>query len=273
MKSAITVIKEQIHYFYLVRRLSLFELKSQNNNNYLGMLWELISPAIQVTIYWFVFSTLRSREPVEVGGETVPFFPWLIAAFFLWIFFYQSTIQGSKSIYSRLRMLSKMNFPISVIPNYVIFSRFYVHLVLLGITIVIFQLVGYHASIYYLQLIYFIFAAFCLFFAVSLITSTLSTMIRDVHMFLTSTLRMMLYLSGVLWPLTLLSDFETLMNLMQLNPIYYLLQGYRHALFSVDWYFITHWEYTLFFWGVVTVLFLIGAKIHIKFRRHFIDYL
>ncbi|HLR62780.1 MAG TPA: ABC transporter permease [Lentibacillus sp.] len=273
MKSAITVLKEQIQYFHLIRRLSLFELKSNNSNNYLGMLWELISPAIQVTIYWFVFSTLRSRDPVDVGGETVPFFPWLIAAFFLWIFFHQSIVQGSRSIFSRLRILSKMNFPMSVIPNFVIFSRFYVHLMLLGITIVIFQLLGYYVNIYYLQLFYFIFASFCLFYSISLITSTLSTMIRDVHMFLTSTLRMMLYLSGVLWPLTLLSDFDMLMKLMQLNPVYYLLQGYRHALFGVDWYFITQWEYTLFFWAVVVVLFLIGAKMHVKFRRHFIDYL
>ncbi|MBP1950585.1 ABC transporter permease [Virgibacillus litoralis] len=273
MKSVITVIKEQIEYFYLIRRLSLYELKSQNRNNYLGMAWEIISPAIQILIYWFVFSTLRTRGAVEVGEENVPFFAWLLAAFFLWIFFYQSTIQGSKSIYTRLRMLSKMNFPMSIIPNFVIFSRFYVHLVMLGITIAILQFFGYFVNIYYLQLLYFIFASFCLFFAISLITSTLSTIIRDVHVFLNSTLRMMLYLSGVLWPLTLLSDFETLMNLMQLNPLHYLIEGYRYALFGVDWYFITYWKYTLFFWGLVIVLFLFGAKIHVKFRKHFIDYL
>ncbi|MFD1363686.1 ABC transporter permease [Lentibacillus salinarum] len=273
MKTALTVIREQIQHFYLIRRLSLYELKSHNRNNYLGMAWEVINPAIQVVIYWFVFSTLRERDPVYVGGVEVPFFAWLLAAFFLWIFFYQSTIQGSKSIYTRLRMLSKMNFPMSVIPNFVIFSKFYVHLFMLGVIIVIFQFAGYFLNIYYLQLVYFIFASFCLFFAISLITSTLSTIIRDVHMLLNSTLRMMLYLSGVLWPLSMLSEFNTLMNLMKLNPLYYLIEGYRYALFGVDWYFITHWEYTLFFWGLVIVLFLLGAKIHVKFRRHFIDFL
>lgn len=273
MKSALIVIREQIKHFYLVRRLSLYELKSQNRNNYLGMAWEILNPAIQILIYWFVFSTLREREPIEMNGVEIPFFPWLLAGFFLWLFFYQSIIEGSKSIYSRLRMLSKMNFPMSVIPNFVIFSKFYVHLFMLVVAMIILQFMGYFINIYYLQFIYFIFAAFCLIYAISLITSTLSTIIRDVHMLLNSTLRMMLYLSGVLWPITLLADFPTIMNLMQLNPLFYLIEGYRSAFFGMGWYFVEHWQYSLYFWGLVIVLFLFGSALHVRFRKHFIDYL
>jgi len=273
MKSALIVIKEQIKHFYLVRRLSLYELKSQNKNNYLGVAWEIINPAIQILIYWFVFSTIREREPIEMNGGEIPFFPWLLAGFFLWIFFYQSLIEGSKSIYSRLRMLSKMNFPMSVIPNYVIFSKFYVHLFMLVVAMVLLQFMGYFVNIYYLQFIYFIFATFCLIYAISLITSTLSTIVRDVHMLLNSTLRMLLYLSGVLWPVTLLSDFPTVMNLMKLNPLFYLIEGYRSAFFGVNWYFIVNWQYTLYFWILVIVLFLFGSMLHVRFRKHFIDYL
>ncbi|AIF44607.1 ABC transporter permease [Virgibacillus sp. SK37] len=267
------VLKEQMNNFYLIRRLSFYELRSQNENNYLGMSWEIINPAIQILIYWFVFGTLRSRAPIEVSGVSVDFFNWLLAAFFLWIFFYQATIQGSKSIYSRLKMLSKMNFPMSVIPSYVIFSQFYVHLIMVGLSIIIFQLTGNYINIYYLQLVYFMFATLCLVFAVSLITSTLSTIIRDVHMFLNSTLRMLLYLSGVLWPITLLKDHDLIMAIMKLNPLYYLIEGYRAAFFTSDWYFLTNWHYTLYFWVVVTILLLIGSTLHVKFRKHFIDYL
>lgn len=273
MKSAVKVIKEQIDNFYLIKRLSLYEIKSKNRNNYLGMTWELINPAIQMMIYWFVFGTIRNRAPIDINGMEVPFFTWLLAGFFIWTFCYQSIIQGSKSIYTRLRMLSKMNFPMSVIPNFVIFSNFYVHLILLVISIVIFQLMGYYANVYYFQFIYFIIASFCLLFAIALITSTLSTIVRDFHMFLNSTLRMLLYVSGVLWPITLLEDFPFLMKIMMLNPIFYLIQGYRAAFFGTDWYFITHWGYTLYFWGLIIVLFLFGAMLHVKFRRHFIDYL
>ena len=142
---------------------------------------------------------------------------------------------------------------------------------LLLIALIIFQLSGYFISIYFIQLVYFIFATFCLVFSFSLITSTLSTIIRDVHMFLNSTLRMLLYLSPVLWQMTILD--EKIQFILKLNPLYYLIEGYRAAFFGVNWYFIVHWKYTLYFWGIVIVLFLIGASLHVKFRRHFIDYL
>ncbi|MBS4218962.1 ABC transporter permease [Bacillus sp. FJAT-49711] len=272
MKSAFLVIKEQVENFYLVRRLSLYELKSKNKSNYLGMAWEVINPIIQILIYWFVFGSIRHRADIEVApGMDVPFIFWLLGGFTLWTFFYQSTLQGSKSIYSRLRMLSKMNFPMSVIPSIVLFSQFYIHLIMLGITIIIFQFAGYYITPYFIQIIYFIFSAFCLIFSIALITSTLSTMIRDVHMFLNATLRMLLYLSPVLWQITILE--EPLPTIMKINPLYYLIEGYRSALFGLEWYFIEHWQYTLYFWGVVIVLFLFGSTLHIKFRRHFIDYL
>ena len=273
MKAALTVLKEQINNFYLIRRLSVYEILSKNRNNYLGTAWEMINPTIQLIIYWFVFSTIRSREPVEVGGVDIPFFPWLLAGFFLWIFCYQSIIQGSNSIYTRLRMLSKMNFPMSVIPNFVIFSNLYVHLAVLSLSIIVLQFMGYYVNVYYFQFIYFIISAICLLFAISLVTSTLSTILRDFHLLLNSTVRMLLYLSGVLWPITLLDDFPKLMNVMKLNPVFYLIEGYRAAFFGSEWYFITHWQYSLYFWGLVIVLFMFGSMLHVKFRRHFIDYL
>lgn len=274
MKFAKKVITEQINHFYLVRRLSMYELRSKNKNNYLGILWEILNPAIQIAIYWFVFGTLRSREPIIMNGDPIDFFSWLLAAFFLWTFFYQGIIQGSKSIYTRLRMLSKMNFQMSIIPGYVIFSQFYIHLIMLIISIVILNIRGYFISVYYLQLVYYIIAALALIFAISLITSTLSTIVRDVHMLLNSVLRMFLYVSGVLWPLSLVgNEFPDLMKFLQLNPLYYLIEGYRAALFGTEWHFIVQWEYTLFFWIIVFLLFLFGSMLHVKFRRHFIDYL
>lgn len=274
MKAAITVLKEQIDHFYLIRRLSLYELKSKNKSNYLGMAWEVINPLIQILIYWFVFGSINKRADVEViPGMDVPFITWLMVGFILWNFFYQSTIQGSKSIYTRLAMLSKMNFPMSVIPNFVIFSQFYVHLFMLLITIILLQFFGIFINIYYLQLVYFIFATFCLLFSISLITSTLSTIIRDVHMFLNATLRMFLYLSPVLWPISRIINHPTIIMIMKINPLYYLIEGYRAAFFGTEWYFITNWQYTIYFWGLVIMLFLFGSALHVKFRRHFIDYL
>jgi teichoic acid transport system permease protein len=92
-------------------------------------------------------------------------------------------------------------------------------------------------------------------------------------MLLNSTLRMLLYLSGVLWPITLLADYPVIMAVMKLNPLFYLIEGYRSAFFGAGWYFVEHWEYTLYFWLIVIALFWFGSTLHVTFRRHFIDYL
>ncbi|UOR11647.1 ABC transporter permease [Halobacillus amylolyticus] len=269
MNSALTVINEQVKYFYLVRRLSLYEMKSSNTNNYLGMLWELLNPAIQISIYWFVFGFgIRNR----VGEGGIDFFPWMLSGIVVWFMINQGLLQASKSVYTKIKMLSKMNFPMSVIPNYVIFSKLYPHLMLLALVIIILSLLGFPVNIYYLQLPLYIIGVLLLLYAISLITSTLSTIVRDVQMLLQSVLRMLLYLSPILWDVSRI-DQEWLRVIMKINPFYYIVEGYRTSLLGQGWYFIDEWQYTLYFVGVVVGLFIIGSALHVKFRRHFIDFL
>ncbi|KML41327.1 MULTISPECIES: ABC transporter permease [Cytobacillus] len=269
MKSAIKVLKEQIESFYLVRRLSLYELKSQNNNNYLGLFWEILNPGIQIAIYWFVFGFIIRGGREAANG--VPFFPWLLSGIILWFFIQPSIVQGSKSIYSRIRMISKMSFPLSVIPTYVIFSKLYPHIFLLGFTIVVLQFMGFPVSIYYLQLPYFLFATVALLVSISLVTSTLATIVRDVQMVVQSLMRMLLYLTPILWvSMSLPGPIKTI---MKLNPLYYLVEGYRAALLGQEWYIITEYQLTIYFWAVVIFLYILGSSIHVKFRRHFVDFL
>jgi teichoic acid transport system permease protein len=265
MKSMFTVIREQINSFYLIRRLSLFELKSANNNNYLGMLWEVINPMIQLSIYWFVFGFgIRGGE--DVNG--IPFVYWLLSGMSVWFFVNQSLLEGSKSIYTRINFISKMSFPMSVIPTYVIVSKFYSHLILVGIITIGLQFTGYTISPYFIQLPYFMFGTLMLLVSISLITSTLATIVRDVQMVVTSVVRMLLYLTPLLWVPT-----GFIKKIMLVNPLYYLVEGYRASLLGTSWYMLDNTNLTLYFWGLILILLMIGSALHVKFRNHFVDYM
>ncbi|WP_338470692.1 ABC transporter permease [Niallia sp. XMNu-256] len=276
MRSVITVLKEQINHFYLVRRLSAYEMKSANRNNYLGILWEIINPMIQISIYWFVFGfgifSSTGRADVTLHGEQIPYFPWMLSGMVVWFFINQAITQGSKSVYTRIRMLSKMSFPMSVIPTYVIFAKLYQHLMLLAVVLVIFQFLGYPINIYYLQLIYFIISTVIFLVVFSLITSTLSTIVRDFQMIIQSLVRVLIYLTPFLWPPYQIEP-TIIHTIMKLNPFYYLAEGYRASILGISWYPIEHWEYTLYFWGITLVLLLIGSVLHVKFRDRFVDFL
>ncbi|AWC30556.1 ABC transporter permease [Bacillus cytotoxicus] len=267
MNSMVMVLKEQIKSFYLIKRLSIYQIKSTNNNNYLGMFWEVLNPLIQMSIYWFVFG-LGIRGGQGVNG--IPFVYWLTAGLVVWFFINPATIQSSKSIYTRLNIVSKMNFPMSVIPSYVIIANFYQHLMLVGITTVVFLIIGPGISINYIQIIYYMFATIMFLFSLSLITSTLATIVRDVQMIVQAVMRMMLYLTPILWTPEKLPP--VIQNVMNLNPLGYIVEGYRKSLLGTGWFY-QDIKYTLYFWGIVLFMLILGAMLHVKFRKHFIDYL
>ncbi|MED1468611.1 ABC transporter permease [Bacillus salipaludis] len=276
MKSMITVIKEQISSLYLILRLSAFEMKSANTNNYLGRFWEVLNPSIQLAIYWFVFGLgVRKGKYVDMGhGIDVPFFIWMLTGMIVWFFVNPAISASSRSIYTRIQLISKMSFPMSAIPSFVIMAGFYTHLMLVAVVTIFLQFTPYKISVYFVQLPYFMLATLILLLALGLITSTLSTIVRDVQQIVQSILKMMLYITPLLVHFDKLEikgvDYAFL---LKLNPFYYIVEGYRASLLGTGWYGIENPQYTLYFWILVLVLFLFGSVLHIKFRNRFVDFL
>lgn len=271
MKSTFLVLWEQIRSYYLIRRLSVFELKSEHSNNYLGFLWEVINPAIQIGIYYFVFGFgIRRSERVDLAGlGKVPFFYWMLAGIVVWFFVNQAVLLASKSIYTRIGIMSRMSFPMSVIPSVVIATKFYQHLVITVLVFILLQFTHYHATVYLSQILYFMFALNALVLSFSLITSTLATIVRDVQMVVQSLIRVLMYLTPILWQ----PNERIIQFIFKINPLTYVVEGYRYSLLGGQWYFINHLHYTLYFWAFVVVMFILGSMLHVKFRTKFVDYL
>lgn len=116
-----------------------------------------------------------------------------------------------------------------VIPSYVIFAKLYQHLMLLGVIIILLGFTGYLPTLYILQLPYYVAATVLLLFSLGLITSTLSTIIRDVHNIIVSLMKVMFYLTPILWVMDA-KEHPTIVNIMKLNPLYYIVEGYRASL-------------------------------------------
>ncbi len=276
MKSMITIIKEQISSFYLILRLSAFEMKSANTNNYLGRFWELLNPMIQLAIYWFVFGVgvRKGRLITLENGAHVSFFIWMITGMVVWFFVNPTISSTSRSIYSRLQLIAKMSFPMSAIPSFVIMAGFYSHLMLVAVVTIILQFSHFKLSIYYIQLPYFMLATLIFLLALALITSTLSTIVRDVQQIVQSVLKLLLYFTPLLWHTDkLVFKGVDLTFLLKLNPLYYIVEGYRASFLGTSWYMTEHLSLTWFFWGTTFVFFFIGSVLHLKFRNRFVDYL
>lgn len=268
MTALFKIIKEQFQSFYMIQRLAIFQMKIDNQNNYLGYAWEVLNPAIQMAMYWFVFGLgVRANRNVD----HIPYVLWMLAGICMWFFINKAILDGTKSIYKKYSMVSKMNFPLSTLPSYIITSRFYSHLVLVGILIVVFWFSGYPPTIYYLQLIYFLAMSYIYAFAITLLTSTIAVVIRDVQMVIQSILRIMFFVSPILWLPNRLPEW--IQEFLKYNPFHYLANGYRASLLYGNWYAITNWKLTLYNWAIIFVLLLIGSIAHFKFRNRFSDFI
>ena len=267
MKAVLEIIKEQINNLHLIFRLALYNTKSKYQSHHLGVAWQFLSPALQIGMYWFVFGIgIRGGKPI---GD-VPFFIWMICGLIPWFFISASIVQGANSIYSKVSLVSKMKFPVSVLPTISILGNafnFIWLLLFIGLLLIIYQV---NPGLYLVQLLYYLICLCVFLFSVSLLFSTISTMIRDFQMLLQSLIRMGLYLSGVLWDINKLPEFYV--NILKLNPLVYLIDGFRKTFLGTGWFF-NDWMYMSYFWIFTLLILYIGALLHLRFRSQFVDYI
>jgi teichoic acid transport system permease protein len=263
-KNIIQLFKEQYEHKDLIFRMAAFDSKSNYQSHYLGTLWQFIHPAIQIAIYWVVFGLgIRNGRPVD----GVPFFIWLLAGLVPWFFIAPSIIQGANSIYQRLGLVSKMNFPVSILPSIKIVEASYQFFALVFILLIVVFGYGITPTLYTLQLIYYVFCMFFFLFSLSVLTSTISTLVRDFQTLLQSVMRVLLYLSPIIWV-----PSGAIAQIMKLNPLYYIIEGFRDSLLSRQWFYDDP-TYFLYFWVLNLTILYFGANIHMKFRKNFMDYL
>jgi teichoic acid transport system permease protein len=269
-KSINKIIKEQIEHRDLILRMAQFETKSMYQIHYLGSLWQFINPIIQVAIYFTVFGIgLRSGSAID--GDT-PFLVWLLLGLIPWFFISPTMIQGSNSVHQKVNLVSKMNFPVSLLPTIRIVGNSFQFLILLALLFIIILLHGIYPTVYILQLPYYLVSLYVFLFAFTILSSTIATLIRDYQALLQSMMRMLLYLSPILWNPASEGVPEWLSGALKLNPFYYIIEGIRNSFLGGSWFFEDP-VYTLYFWVFTLVMLYFGATIHFRFRKNFVDYL
>ncbi|MEB7805281.1 ABC transporter permease [Mammaliicoccus fleurettii] len=267
MNAVFTVIKEHVKNFYLIQRLAMFQLKISNHDNYLGLAWEIINPMLQIFVYWFAFGFgIRQNAPID----GVPFILYLLVGISMWFFVNQGVLEGTKSISTKFNQVAKMNFPLSAIPAYILTSKFYSHLILVLAIVLICIPTGILPSIYILQLFIYMPLVYAFAFSVSMFTSTLGVLIRDTQMAMQAILRMLFYMSPILWIPEKGSIIELI---MKLNPVFFFAEGYRAAILYDNWYIIDHWQLALYNICVTVLFFVVGSILHVKFRQRFADFI
>ena len=103
-----------------------------------------------------------------------------------------------------------------------------------------------------------------------MITSVLNMFTRDVKKMVNASMRLLLYLTPILWEMSNLPKW--IQKIMKCNPLYYIVEGYRSALLGNVWFF-QNIKLTIYFWFIVLLLYGFGRIIFKRLKPHFADVL
>lgn len=267
-KSVKYVLKENFTNLFRIYSISKYELLSDTRDSKLGMLWNFIHPLVQVLTYWFAFGIVFGRDDVTQYEMTIPYVLWMVSGMVVWFFISPCITNGCNAIYAKRDVITKMKFPVSILPATVVLKELFHHFCIMIIVVITLAVGGYYPSVHWFGLIYYCICAILFSISLSMTTSVLNMMARDTRKMILALMRLLLYLTPILWDMNKLGP--TIQLIMKLNPIYYIVQGYRDCFFYHQG-FMAYPQSMLSFWVITIGLFVFGSTMMYKFKHRFID--
>ena len=270
LKRLMSIPVELYHSKALIWNLSKNDFKTKFAGSYLGIIWAFIQPMITIVVYWFVFQMgFRSGN---VGDY--PFVLWLIAGLVPWFFFSEALTGGTNALIEYNYLVKKVVFKISILPMVKMISALFVHLFFICFALIIFGLCSFWPTVYTLQIVYYSFCMIVFTLALSYITCSVVVFFRDLTQIINIILQVGIWVTPIMWQEEQMFQKMPafLVYIFKLNPLYYIVKGYRDALINKVWFF-QHWQQTIYFWVVTIALFVLGQVVFKRLKVHFADVL
>lgn len=254
----------------LIIDLANKDFKMRYAASYLGAIWAFIQPIVTVLIYILVFQFGLRVQP---SADGVPYALWLVAGMVPWLFFFEALLSATNSLLEFSYLVKKVVFKISVLPIVKILTALYVHAFFIVVGIVVFALFRYPLTISIIQVVYYTFAATALVLGLSYITASLVVFFRDLGQIVNIILQFLMWLTPILWKLEDVDVIPANMHwILKLNPVYYIVSGYRDAFIYGTWFFEKP-TWTIYFWCFVLVTGVLGIVTFKRLEKHFADVL
>jgi len=260
-------IKEIIERRKLIYELTRRDFQTKYLGSYLGILWAFVHPIIYIVILWFVFQLGLKSKPVG----NFPYILWMLTGIIPWLFFSECLGNATNAIVDNSFLVKKVAFRVGLLPIVKILSSLTIHLFFIIVIFLIFIAYGYPPNIYNLQVFYYLFSTLLLLLGLSLFSSSLIVFLHDVGQIINMILQFLFWMTPIVWSADILPP--RLHTLIMLNPVYYLIEGYRSAFIRKVWFWEDHCLWTLYFWAVTCFILVAGTIVFRKLRLRFADIL
>lgn len=246
--------------------IAVNDFKSRFTGSYLGVVWGIIQPLMTILLFWFVFQVGFRSGPIS----DAPFILWLVAGMIPWNFFSDAWFSGNSAFTGYSFIVKKVVFNVDILPLIKVAASFILNVIFNLLVIVVYTLYGRFPGVHLIDMVYFSICLAALAWGLSMITATLNVFIKDIGQFLSVVMQFLMWLTPIMWDYQVLP--ESLSWVYKINPLFYVVNGYREALINGKWFF-TNFYMMIWFWVFTSVIIVVGMRLMKKMRPHFADVL
>ncbi len=251
----------------LLMALAVNDFREQYRGSYLGLLWAILRPLIFIVTIWFIFTLSFKQNAQE---EEFPFILYLLCGFIPWFFFSEALTGSMNSIISNAFLVKRVNFQVNILPLVKIISSLFMHFMFLFILLAVLFSHHFYPTLYWLQLPYYLLSMVLLVLGLGWLSASLRVFSKDIAQLVAVILQLGFWVTPIFWQLNILP--EKYMNFAYLNPMIYIVEGYRNTFLREIWF----WEQAelIFPFYFISFLFiLIGVLVFKRLKPHFGDVL
>jgi lipopolysaccharide transport system permease protein len=202
------------------------ELRAERARSYLGLLWWIIEPAMNMGTYYLVFAVILKSG----GPDYVPF---LLVGLTLWQWFKSCVSHGGYSIWQRLPLIRQVRLPLQVFPSVQILADTVKFLCILALLLIVLWCSGYPPNITYLALLPVLLVEMIFVAAATYVIAAIVPLVPDLRFVIDQLLQVLMFLSGIVFSL---ADMPaSLRSWFELNPIVELVDAGRGILIHARW--------------------------------------
>lgn len=258
----------------LIKSLAKNDFKTKFAGSYLGTIWAFVQPVITVLIYWFVFDKALGVRASIRGELPLPYVLWLVAGIVPWFFFSDCISAGTSVLVEYNYLVKKVVFNIDILPVVKVISSIFVHIFFVLFTIALFLGYGYLPDLYVLQTLYYSLGVLILALGMTYLTSAVSVFFPDVRQVVNIALQIGMWVTPIMWNINDMQEKipASALVLLKLNPLYYIVMGYRESFIDKVWF----WEHpglTAYFWIFTGAVCVLGVTVFKRLKVHFADVL
>src|SRR2546426_9390347 len=205
----------------LLRELVVRDMKLRYKRSYLGILWTLVNPLTQLSVFYFVFRVLFR---VTVPNYTA----YLCIGIPCWNWFSTALLESTGAILQNKSLIQQPGFPTAILPNVSVGSNMIHFLLTLPILLGLVSLSGIPitSAVAWLPLV--ILVQYGLMLSFALLAACLHVNFRDTQYLLGIALMLGFFLTPVLYEMSIVPERYRVFYMF--NPMMHLIDAYRAIL-------------------------------------------